>query len=41
MEKKKYFSPEFDEFKISISNQLLAVSTEEVIHDGNGEAEDW
>lgn len=41
MNKKKYISPEFEEIKISLSNQVLNVSAEQVIHDGNGEVSDW
>lgn len=41
MKKKKYISPEFEEIKIRFSNQLLNVSAEDVIHDGNGEASGW
>lgn len=40
MMKKEYHSPEFEEIKVLISNNLLA-SAEEVIHDGEREASDW
>ena len=39
--KKDYISPEFEEIRIQISNRLLDVSTENVIHDGTGEVEVW
>ncbi len=41
MKKKEYISPEFEEVKVFISNRLMDVSTEGVIHDGTGEVEDW
>ena len=41
MKKKKYISPEFEEIKIRFSNQLLKVSAEEVMHDGDGEVSNW
>jgi len=41
VKKKKYISPEFEEIKISFSNQLLNVSAEKVIHDGDREVSDW
>ena len=41
LKKKKYISPEFEEIKIRFSNQLLNVSAENVMHDGDGNVSDW
>ena len=41
LKKKKYISPEFEEIKIRFSNQLLNVSAEKVMHDGDGGVPDW
>lgn len=39
--KKEYVSPEFEEIRIAVLNQMMGASTEDVIHDGIGEGKDW
>lgn len=41
MNKKEYVSPEFETIRVNIANRMMDASTEDVMHDGNGEVGDW